>query len=444
MRLRRIGVVLALTALNIGAAQVGAGAAKAPITPYPPAWLAGYSARTHPGDSTAGDIFARALAIDDGSGGRVVLLSVELLAIPRSLAERIAADIMRAHNLERGQILINASGTRSAPFVQGLLQVASPPGLAERRGIADYTATLSRALVDVASAALANMRPARLSFSSGYASFANTAPLRGAANARGSGGESDTTVPVLRVNSLKGDALAVLFGYACDNATMSADSYTISGDYAGVAAANIESEFPGSVALFLRLCDAGQSPAPRGSVELVNRHGAALAAEVSRLLKTPMQPVSGRLRGALVETSLPFGPHTREQFESESRSSDPALARRAQLLLAAYDARVEPRLLPYPVQAIRFDKGFALVALAGEPSVGYASSIRKLLGQKYLIVAGGSNDGGYIVPGQGAESFASGELADSIVDSGFPCAFTGEAAQRILDAVERAWRRVVK
>ncbi len=407
-------------------------------------WLAGSSSRTHPSDSESGDIFARAVAIEDGSGGRVLFLSVELLAVPRVLAERVASDIMRAHDLERGQIVINASGTHNAPFVHGLHPAVSPAGAAERQNIAAYTGEVAHALFDLATAALASMQPARLSFSSGHASFAVNAPLGGGTESSNYGGPVDTTVPLLRVATANGDTIAVLFGYACRNATLEAESYAISGDYSGIAAATVERQFPGSVALFLRLCDGDRSPAPRGSIDSMNRDGTTLAEEVTRLLSLPMRPVSGRLRATLIETSLPFAPHTRELFESESKSSDPALVRRAKLILAAYDARVEPRQLPYPVQVIRFAHGFALVALAGEPDVSYAWKIRKMLGQEDIIVAGGSNDGGYLVPGAGTDGSGNVELADSIVDSGFPGAFTGEAEQRILDAVERAWKRVGK
>jgi hypothetical protein len=439
-----IAALFALTTVTGLTAQIRAGAAKSSITPRSPAWLAGFSGRDHPSQSTAGDIFARALAIDDGSGGRVVILSVELVAVPRVLAERVAADIMKAHGLERGQIVINASGTHNAPFVQGLYPVLSPPGSAEQREIAAYTADVSRALFDVATAALANMQPARLSFSSGHATFAVNAPLRGAAGASNSAGPVDTTVPVLRIATLKGETLAVVFGYACRNATLDAGSYAVSADYSGVAAARIERDFPGSVALFLRSCDGDQSPAPRGSMEIATRHGAALAAEVARVLSQQMPPVTGRVRATLIDTSLPFAPHTREQFETESKSGDPALARRAKLLLAAYDARIEPRQMPYPVQVLRFTKGFTLVALAGEPAVSYALKIRKLLGQEGLMIAGGANDAGYFVPAAGDMESGNADGADSIVDSGLPGAFTDEAEERILNTVERAWKRVGK
>jgi hypothetical protein len=429
MRRWPIVTLFAITAVTSLAAQIRAGTAKTSITPHSQMRLAGYSNRDHSAGTIPKDIFARALAIDDGSGGRAVILSVELLAVPRLLAERVAADIMKAHGLERGQIVISASGTHSAPFVQGLLPVLAPAGIGEQREIAEYSAGVSRALFDVASAALANMQPARVSFSSGHATFALNEPPRAVVDGPGSGSTVDVTVPVLRIATSKGDTLAVVF------------SSTLGGDYAGIAAAAIESGFPGTVALFLQSCDGGQSTV---SIELAPSHGAALAAEVARVLSLPMPAVVGRLRATLIETSLPFAPHTREQFEAESESGDPALARRARLLLAAYDARTEPRQMPYSVQVIHFAKGFALVALAGQPAAAYGLRIRELLGQPDLMIAGGANDGGYFVPESGIEDFGDAGRLDSIVNSGFPGAFTDEAQERILTTVERAWKRVAK
>lgn len=113
-------------------------------------------------------------------------------------------------------------------------------------------------------------------------------------------------------------------------------------------------------------------------------------------------------------------------------------------MLRAYDARWEPRALPYPVQAIRIGRGFTLIALAGEPVLGYALKIQKLLRLKDLIVAGGTSDAGYVVPGPGTDDSNNRHLADSIIYSGLPGVFTDETEERILGAVERAWRRLGK
>jgi hypothetical protein len=288
------------------------------------------------------------------------------------------------------------------------------------------------------------MQPARIGMSFGRASFAVNAPLRAALDASKPAGAVDPTVPVLRVETARGKMLAIVFGYACRAAALDAGSYAVSGDYSGIAADRVEHDFPGSVALFLRLCDGDQTPSPRGSAGLAQLHGVALAREVGRLLKTSMQPVAGPLRAALIETSLAFSPSTRAGLESESMSIDPIRARWARHLIAAYAGRIELRRMPYPIQVIRFGKGFAIVALGGEPPVNYALKIRELLAQDDLLIAAGTNDAGYFVPVAQHSDSADAETADSIVYSGFPGAFTGETEERVLDAVKRAWNRVLK
>lgn len=444
MRAWFISLVFTLATLSGIAAPILAGTAKGPIAPHAQAWLTGFAGRTRPAEPNSDKIFARALALDDGSGGRVVILSVELMAIPRAVSERVAADLMKAHELERGQIVINAGGTHSAPFVQGLQSILAPQGADEQRDIVNYTAALARSLVDLASNALANMQPARLSFSVGRTAFAVNWHLPELAEKSGLGNAVASALPVLRVATINGDVLAVVFGYALRNAVSGAESYSIGGDYAGIAAAALERDIPGSVALFLRLCDGDQAPPQSGSEDLANRFGPTLAAEVIRLLGLPMRPVNGRMRATLIEISLAFTPHTRGQFEAESKSNDPVLAGRARLMLRAYDARWEPRALPYPVQAIRIGRGFTLIALAGEPVLGYALKIQKLLRLKDLIVAGGTSDAGYVVPGPGTDDSNNRHLADSIIYSGLPGVFTDETEERILGAVERAWRRLGK
>lgn len=444
MRTLSLSLLFVLATLGSAGSQIEAGAASVSIAPQHPAWLAGSSLRSHASDPAGRELRARALMLDDGSGGRAVLISVELLAVPRAVTEMIAADIMKTFGMERGQILIHATGTRSAPFVQGLHPIVSPSAAAERRNIADYTAVLSRSIVDLARAAFSNRQPVHLSVAFGHASFAVNAPLRGTLDASRPAGPVDTAVPVLRVEATNGKVLAVVFGYACRPAALDPDSYEVSGDYAGIAADQIERNSPGSVALFFGLCDGDQAPNPRGSASLAQLHGVDLAAEVGRVLQSPMRPVAGPLRTALIEASLAFAQSTRAELEAESKSGDSARARWAVRLLSAYDARIELQGKPYPVQVIRFGKGFALVALGGEPSVSYARKIQMLMGQDHLMVAGGSNDSGYFVPGAGHTDPADADYADSIVYSGLAGAFTDETEERILDAVQRVWKRTLK
>ena len=76
-------VVLVLAcAAAVAGAQLRAGAARVAITPRVSIWLAG---RNHTSESVAGEIDARALALDDGAGGRAVLIATDQAGLPRSL-----------------------------------------------------------------------------------------------------------------------------------------------------------------------------------------------------------------------------------------------------------------------------------------------------------------------------------------------------------------------
>jgi hypothetical protein len=283
---------------------------------------------------------------------------------------------MKAQGLERPQIVFNSSHTRNAPLVKGLQPGPEPTDAAELKKIDQYSEALARYLGEVAAAALADLKPARIDFGAGRVAFAKG---------------PQEAVPVLRVLTPKGGVIAVLFGYVVDNATLDEGSYAISGDYAGVAEAALEKEYPGAIALFYMLCGAGRNPEPIGTIELMKQHGAALADEVSRVMKSALTPVRGRLKSALIETAVPF----------------------------VADAK-EMRQLPFQVQVVRFDEGFKLVALGGEGAPGYPGKIRKLLHDKEIVVAGCADSGTAVAPGG------------------------GETEERVLDAVKRAWKRAGK
>ncbi len=66
-----------------------AGTAKAVITPKEPLWMAGYAARTSPASGTLHELYVRVLALEDADGRRAVLVSCDLLGIPRSISEHV-------------------------------------------------------------------------------------------------------------------------------------------------------------------------------------------------------------------------------------------------------------------------------------------------------------------------------------------------------------------
>lgn len=422
-----------------------AGASRVDLTPDGPIWLSGYAARTSPSKGVARRIYARALAIESLRDGKAVFISTDLIGLPRHVTDLASANLQKRFNLDRSQIVFNSSHTHTGPMLNRNLPVMEPDDPTERERIRSYTATLASKLEQAAADALSRLVPASLAFDYGKVGFAmNRREKRdtGVVIGVNPNGPVDHRVPVLRVTGGDGKTVAILFGYACHNTTLTQEFYEISGDYAGEAAATLEQKLEGVTALFFELCAGDQNPNPRSKVELAKQHGQALGEEVVRVAAASMQPVSGKIRTSFQDTVLPFAPHTREKFEKDLASSNRFEVRRAKLMLEKYDARQEPRSLTYPVQVIRFDKGFTLVALGGEVVVDYALWCYREFPQERLMVAGYSNDVPCYIPSVRVLREGGYEANQSMIYYGQPGPFTEEVEPRIHDAIRAAMRRV--
>jgi neutral ceramidase len=410
-------------------------------------WMAGYAARTSPSQGALQPLWAKALAIEDGKGGRVVMVTTDLIGLPRVLTDFVAAEAMSKYKLERSQIVFNSSHTHTGPVVRGNLDIMGARVPEHKPAVEAYTAELRGKLFTLIGAALGDLQPASLAFDYGETGFAaNRREMRptGVVIGLNPAGPVDHKVPVLRVLAPNGKVRAILFGYACHNTTLTAEFMQLSGDYAGFAQAEVERQFAGATALFVQLCGGDQNPNPRSKLELAQQHGNTLATEVARVAKGAMAPVSGRIRSAYQMTDLPFAPHTKEQFEKELQDPNEFKARRAKFMLEAYAERREPRKLSYPVQAIRFDKGFTFVALGGEVVIDYSLWVQRTFAGERLMVAGYSNDVPCYIPSARVLKEGGYEAVDSMIYYGQPGPFTEEVEPRIQDAVTQVMARVKK
>lgn len=437
------GLLLALQAL--AGPSIRAGAARIDITPEGPVWMSGYAARNKPSEGVLMPLWAKALALEDARGNRAVIVTTDLIGLPMELTDLVAARAVEKYKLDRASLVFNASHTHTGPVVRGNLSVMESQQPPHREALAAYRQTLQQKLLDVIGAALADLAPAELAFAYGEARFGvNRRQFTPAGVVIGVNpdGPVDPRVPVLRVTSPSGKVRALLFGYACHNTTLTAEFYQLSGDYAGFAQAELEKEFPGAVALFVQLCGGDQNPNPRSKLEYAEQHGRTLAAEVARVARTAMSPAGGRIRAAYQLAALPFAPHTREQFEQELKDANVFRQRRARLMLQLYDERREPRQLRYPVQAVRLERGFTLIALGGEVVVDYALWAYRTWPQERLMVAGYSNDVACYIPSARILREGGYEAVDSMIYYGQPGPFTEEVEARIQDAVRQVMKRV--
>ena len=359
-----------------------AGTATACVTPEKLLWMAGYAARKKPAEGKVQDLFAKALALEDETGGRFVFVTLDLIGVPQPLHHAVADRVEKEFNLPRSGLLINASHTHSGPSLRSAPVTAKELEQPRIRDSFEYTRSLEDKMVGIIGRALSELQPARLTWGHARCGFAMnrrrdyTLP-EGHPNAKlapNPDGPVDHEVPALRVEAPDGVLRAVLFGYACHNTCLG--FYNYCGDYAGYAQEYLQENRPGFVALFLMGCAGDQNPYPRRSdvvpgitdLELCQQHGRALANAVEMALTANPRPVRGPVRALYDEVTL--------DYANAKRGSH-----------------------PYPVQALRFGDDLTLVALGSEVVVDYSLRLKRELapGPGAVWIAGYANDySGYI------------------------------------------------
>jgi hypothetical protein len=213
------------------------------------------------------------------------------------------------------------------------------------------------------------------------------------------------------------------------------------GDYAGVAQAALERRHPGALALYVAGCGADANPSPRGTVEHVEAHGAALADAVDRALPAAV-PLGGGLRAAYGTVDLPFADDAaRERWRSQLKVEDVYLRRHAALMASAVarDGSL-PRAQPAPLQVWRFE-GLTLVAIGGEVVVDYALRLAREYREGPVWAAGYSNDVFGYLPSERVLREGGYEGADAMIYYGRPGPFAPGVEDRIFDEIARLVRQ---
>lgn len=435
----RIVFLLLIAAIAAWPAEYQAGVARVKITPPVPVWLSGYAARQRPAASIAQELYAKALVIQDNTGGRVALVTADLLGFTREVTDEVAKRAAQRYGLRRDQLVFNASHTHSGPAVYPRLLIAGDIGPAAQDQARRNTERLADDVTALLGEALNRMVPVRLRYTETEVGFAAN---RRVAFLKEKGitdppAPVDHRVPVLRVTSTDGRDRAVLFGYACHNTTLTGEFAELSGDYAGYAQESVERAFPGAVAMFMMLAGADQNPEPRSRAELAAQHGESLAVAVrSSFRLRKVRRITGRIRTAWREVELPLERKTRQEYEQEAAGKDPFAARRGRLALGSEAAAIR-----YPVQAVRFGKSWAVVALAGEVVVDYSLRLRREFGPK-VIVAGYSNDLPGYVPSRRVWDEGGYEAGGAMVYFSQPGRFTGDIEDRVMKAVGETMRAI--
>ena len=414
-----------------------AGAASVKITPETLMWMAGFAGRNKPADGVTVDLFAKALAIEDGQGERVVLVTLDLIGVPRTLRQNVAARAQKELGLLPARLLLNASHTHSGPELRA--RGLDDPNNRDAEADA-YTAKLEGTLVQLIGQALAHLQPAHLRQSHARCGFAmnrRTPTPKGYTNHPYPQGPVDHQVPVLHATAADGAEIAILFGYNCHATTLGL--YQFSGDYPGYAQQVLEEAHPGAVAMFMNGCSGDQNPYPRNTVELAQTHGRSLATAVEAALTTDMNALTGAIKSAYNEIALTYSPTPTEQQLAERKASTNKLdAGYATRLLGVLKERGNlPADYPYPVQVIRLGGGVTMVALGGEVVVDYGLRLKREIQDPFVWMAGYSNDVMTYIPSLRVLKEGGYEAGDAMKWGAHPAPWSEKVEEQIVGEVHR-------
>jgi len=430
-------LVQAATSPSTASWQVGTG--REIITPPAGVWMTGYAARNHPAEGTAQELWVKALAFADPTGQRGVLITLDLCGITQEITARVCAQLEKKHQLPSAAVMINVSHTHCSPWFEGSiigLRILPAAGLAKADA---YRRDLEQKIVRTASYALSHLAPATIAWGEDSASFGvnrrenpeKEIPARRVAGTLR--GPSDPRVPVLSVHDASGALTALLVSYACHNTTLS--FYQWHGDYAGCAQAELEKRHPGATVLFALGCGADINPNPRGTVELAEQHGLALADAADRALGRPMTQIQGKFSAAAEEISLTYARRPSPEQILEAEQKEQPNREMHQAWAAAMKAQIKthgeiPLTHTYPIQAWRLGN-LAWAALGGEVVVDYALRLRTE-NQGPIWVFGYSNDVMAYIPSERVLAEGRYEGDTSMIPYGRPGPWSAGLEEKIV------------
>lgn len=402
-------------------------------------WMAGYANRDHPAEGTLHDLWVKALALEDADGQRVVLVTTDLLGVPKGLSDRVRRRLRSRLGLSRAQVMLTSSHTHGGPVLQEALYDIYPLDEEKKSAIERYSRSLEDKIVETVREAFDALQPASLASGRGVVRFAvnrrhNESPSQVMPD--GLAGPMVHAVPVLRVTgTAKGELVAVAFGYACHNTTLS--GYEWSGDYAGFAQQALEEARPGATALFFAGAGADQNPMPRGTKSLARQHGQALAGAVEQVLQTSMRKLAPQLQTRYEEIELALTePPTREELRAVIEEESGYHRRWARRMLAKHTRGEAFReQYPYPIQVWTLGDQ-RIAALGGEVVSGYAIRLKQQLGRDLMVVAYANDVMAYIPTRRVLrEGGYEGFYAQRVY--GLPSTWAPSTERRILDATRR-------
>lgn len=369
-----------------------AGLARVVITPKQPLWMAGYANRTGPSEGKLHDLWAKALVLEDANGARAVLVTTDLLGLPKQISDNICKRAKEKFKIARSQIILNSSHTHTGPVLQNALLDIYSLDSNQFEIIGEYSDWLENQIVELIGDALSSLAPAKLYSNNGVSRFQvnrrnnNESSLLEQTELNG---PNDYSVPVIKVEDESGRLMAITFGYACHPTVLNSNKW--SGDYPGFAQIELEKLYPGTTAMFFQGAGGDQNPLPRRTVALAKQYGKTLASSVERVLEEDMQALSPKLMTSYSEVELSLEITSVEELKRIETQFSDYQGQWAKIMLDKIaKGETFERSYPYPMQIWSLGEQL-VISLGGEPVIEYAIGLKEIFGVNTFVM-GYSND----------------------------------------------------
>ena len=428
------------------------GCASVEITPRVGTTLSGFVARDAPAAGVHDPLFAKCVAVGDGTD-RAALLVLDLLGVDRELVQEIRH---RVSALPPEHVAVLATHTHGGPSVlrHGLL------GGIDK----SYIASVAERAAEAVDRAVGRMQRGAIRFGVGDEPTI-------AKNRRVPSGPIDPVVPVLRFENAAGTVLGLLVSYACHPVTLGADNLLITRDYPGEVIATLEPLYPDAEILFATGCcgqlntghSAEDSVTGRGAerrsfreAQRIGRILAGAALQTSERIASPLYPraiPAPPLKALSRRVTLPLQPHEADELQQEAwrrelgslrtRGGAPGAITRLETFLR-WSERVSGdtrHALTEELMVVALGE-VILVVFPGEVFVELGLELKARFPELHLVtLAYGNGAPGYI-PDRTAYAQGGYEVEEAYRYYGLPAAFAPQAGEALLEAATELVREV--
>ena len=361
-------------------------------------------------------IYLRALWIEEG-GHEALVLGFDLCFLAREETDRFKGMLARNLKLWPSQVLMATSHTHAGPATGTFSDLFDAPPLR------DYLRQIENAMLQGARQARDGARTVRLRAGTGRSTLPVNRRCRRdgqIVNAPNPGGPILDSMPLSLFEDEQGRPVCLLYSVSTHPVAMRGKE--ASADYPGAACALLDRHLGATCSFFLQ--GAGGDSRPRPLVQGadwnfqsgwadVEACARIVADEVIDAVGRVLQPVTPRVRTALVETEWPFQPPDRALYAAALKRSDyqetpdkPTTGSALMNLHQKWAARqlellargALRRALPVQFQGIQLAEGVRLVGIEGELLSPHGRAIERAFAGGVTYPLGYANGEGMYLP----------------------------------------------